>query len=307
MNCIFTFSLQVGERVHTALLPNCQTQEPSHGRAQVSPSASSDAVAGCLTNFPDENEENFSKPGVLRGEEPLSVSSDISLQISNITMERSPVQPARPQAVPNSHRGDEQLNETVSVTTDNPMISSSTATLPTQCVSDSAAPVQNSIPRTLENGFPEDSSSYPHQPVEDYYESLQIEPGTRVHVFEFSEEPLQNLNDQPSSMVRQTTTCSSHNSETESLVWPVHEAQLNQEISQSKHTRPATSSATHTGSASATFQESELNVSGQTNIIQSEQTEESHGVLHRFQSNSHLIAAAAIGITALFVALKLKD
>lgn len=303
MNCIFTFCLQVGERVHTALLPNCQTQEPSHGTAQVSPSASSNAVAGCLTNFPDENEENFSKPGVLRGEEPLSVSSDISLQISNITMERSPVQPSRPQAVPNSHRGDEQLNETVS---DNLMISSFTATLPTQCVSDSAAPVQNSIPTTLENGFPEDSSSYPHQPVEDYYESLQREPGTRVHVVEFSEEPLQNLNDHPSNIVRQTT-CLSHNSETESLVWPVHEAHPNQEISQSKQTRPAASSATHTGSASATFQESELNVSGQTNIVQSEQTEESHGVLHRFQSNSHLIAAAAIGITALFVALKFKN
>ncbi|KAG7334181.1 hypothetical protein KOW79_002588 [Hemibagrus wyckioides] len=300
---------QVGERVHTALLPNCQTQEPSHGTAQVSPSASSDAVAGRLTNIPDENEENFSKPGVLRGEEPLSVSSDLSLQISNITMERSPIQPARPQAVPNSHRGDEQLNETVSVTTDNLMIISSTATLPSQCVSDSVAPVQNTIPRTLRNGFPEeDSSSYPHQPVEDYYESLQMEPGTREHVVEFSEEPsLQNLNDQPSSMVRQTTTCLSHNSETESLVWSVHEAQPNQEISQSKQTRAATSSATHTGSASATFQESELNVSGQTNIVQSEQTEESHGVLHRFQSNSHLIAAAAIGITALFVALKLKD
>lgn len=308
-----SLSLQVGERVHTALSPNCQTQKTSQGRAQAPPSTSTDAVAGCLTNFSDLNEENFSKPGVLRGEEPFSVSTDLSLQISRVTIDNSVVQPAGPPAVPIPHRGEEPFN--TSVTTDNLMISSSKTTILSQPVSDPVAPVQNSSPGAFRYGFSGgDSSSYPHQPVEDYYESLQAEPGTREHIVEFSEEPsLKNLNTQPSSMVRQTISGLSHNSETVSLVLSDSEAQPSQKISHSiprnkscEQVMPAASLTSYAEPASATFQESELNASSQNNIPQLEQREEFHGGLHRFQSNSHLIAAAAIGMTALFVALRLK-
>ncbi|XP_026997777.1 mitochondrial antiviral-signaling protein [Tachysurus fulvidraco] len=301
---------QVGERVHTALSPNCQTQETSQARAQAPPSTSTDAVAGCLTNFSDSNEENFSKPGVLRGEEPFSVTTDLSLQISHVTMDNSSVQPAGPLAVPIPHRGEEPFN--TSVTTDNLMISSSTTTFRSQSVS---APVQNSSPGAFRNGFPgEDSSSYPHQPVEDYYESLQAEQGTREHIVKFSEQPsLKNLNAQPSSMVRQTITGLSHNSETVSLVLSDSEAHPSQKISHSiprnnswEQVMPAASLTSYAEPASATFQESELNASSQNNIPQLEQREEFHGLQHRIKSNSHLIAAAAIGVTALFVALRLK-
>ncbi|XP_060728252.1 mitochondrial antiviral-signaling protein [Tachysurus vachellii] len=305
---------QVRESVHTALSPNCQTQKTSQGRAQAPPSTSTDAVAGCLTNFSDLNEENFSKPGVLRGEEPFSVSTDLSLQISRVTMDNSPVQPAGPPAVPIPHRGEETFN--TSVTTDNLMISSSTTTMLSQPVCDPVAPVQNSSHGAFRNGFPGgDCSSYPHQPVEDYYESLQAEPGTREHIVEFSEETsLKNLNAQPSSMVGQTITGLSHNSETVSLVLSDSEAQPSQKISHSiprnnlcEQVMPAASLTSYAEPASATFQESELNASNQNNIPQLEQREEFHGVLHQFQSNSHLIAAAAIGMTALFVALRLKN
>ncbi|MCJ8730697.1 hypothetical protein PDJAM_G00187390 [Pangasius djambal] len=309
---------QVVERAHPAVSPNSQTQETSQGTAQASSSASPDAVAGCFTA---ENEENFSKPGVLRGEEPYSVSSD-HLQISNMTTEHSPIQPARPQAVSNPHRAEEPVDVSVSISTDDLMISSSTTTVPTRRVSDPTAPVQNSTPRAVENSFPEgDSNSYPHQPVEDHYESfsqsLQNEPGTRVHIVEVSEGPsFQNLNGQPPSMVGPTAIGLSHNSESEGLVQSVSEHQSSWHIQGSSQyikannaselASPAAGLTTYAELAPSTFQESELNASGQINLPQSEQREESQGVLLRFQSKPHLIAAAAVGIAAVFVAWRLK-
>lgn len=230
---------------------------------------------------------------MLREEELFSSTSDC-LQISHMTVARSPVQLARPQAVSTSQRAEELVNESASVTTDDLMISSSTAAGPSQCVSDPMAPVPNSTPRALENGFSEgDSNSYPHQPVEDHYESVRLESGTREHFIEFSERPsIQNLNGQPPSMVGPTTVGLSHNSETESLVQSVPEDQP-----ASEHANPAAVLTACAEPASA---------SGQINLPQLEQREVSQGVLHKIQSNAHLIAAAAIGMTAVFVALKYK-
>lgn len=275
---------QVGEGVHTSFLTNCRSQ----GTAQASPSASSGAAAGCSLNFATENEENFSKPGVLQEEEPVSFSSDPSLQFSNMTAESSPSQPARPQAVPN--RGEEPVNEHVSVTNS---LSSSSTTVPSLYVSDHVGPVQNSIPRAFENGFPEGGNgSYPHQPVEDHYDSLQ----TRGHVVQFSENPsLQNLSGQPLSMVRQTTIDNSQ--------------QISVGIQRNNASEQAGSAAsftTYAGPPQSTFHQSELNASNQVNLPRSELRVESQGVLHQFQSNSHLIAAAAFGMAAVFVALKFK-
>ncbi|KAB5581842.1 hypothetical protein PHYPO_G00180250 [Pangasianodon hypophthalmus] len=307
---------QVVERVHPAVSPNCQTQETSQGTAQASSSASTDAVAGCLSNFTAEN-ENFSKPGVLRGEEPYSVSSD-QLQISNVTTEHSPIQPA----VSNPHRAEEPVDGSVSVTTDDLMISSSTTTVPTQRVSDPIAPVPTLIPRAVENSFPEgDRNSYPHQPVEDHYESfcqsLQTEPGTRVHIVEVSEGPsIQNLNGQPPSMVGATAIGLSRNSESEGLVQSVSEHQPSLHIQVSSQcikgnnasdlASPTAGLTTYAEPAPANFQESELNASGQINLPRSEQRDESQGALHQFLSKPHLIAAAAVGISAVFVAWRLK-
>lgn len=295
-------SLQVVERVHTARSPNCQTQETSQGPAQASPSASTAAVAGCLSNFAAENEENFSKPGVLTEEDPFSISSDC-LQISHMTMEGSPDHPTRPQAVSNHHRAEEPVNESISVNTDDLMFSSSTATVPSQRV---------------ENGFPEgDGNSYPNQPVEDHYESVQTQSGTRMHIVEVSGEPsVQNLNCQPPSIVGPTTLhhCGlSHNDE--SLVPSVSEdpsqhfqgfSQCIQGSNASEQPSPTAGLTACAEPAQAAIQESELNASGQTNFPRSEQRERSQGLLHRFQSNAHLIAAAAVGMTAVFMALKYK-
>lgn len=315
-------SLQVVERVKTAVSPICQTQETSQSTAQASLSASTNAAAGCLSNFSAENEENFSKPDVLREEEPFSATSDC-LQISHTTMERSAIHPARPQVVSNPHRAEEPVDEHVSVTTDDLMFSSFTTTVPLQRVSAAIAPVQNSTSRTLENVVPiGGNNSYPNDPVEDYYESLQTvsESGTRVHIVKVSERPsIQNLNGQPPNMIGSTTIGPSHNSEPESLAQSVsedHPGQHIQHISQckqgsnaSKQDSPAAGLTTYAEPAPATFQEAKLNASGQINIPQSEQRENPRGVLHRFQSNAHLITAAAIGMTAIliFVALKHKQ
>ncbi|XP_053476951.1 mitochondrial antiviral-signaling protein [Ictalurus furcatus] len=298
--------------VHTAVSPNCQTQETSQRTAQATPSASTDAVAGCLSNLAAENEENFSKPDVLRGEEPFSVSSD-RLQISHMTMERSPFQP---QAVPNPYRAEEPVDESVSVTTDDPMFSSSTTAVLSQHVSDSVVPVQNSAPRALENGFQE--VPCPNQPVEDHYESICQSLQTRVHIVKVSEgRSVQNLSGQPPSMVRPTTARLNDNGKTESIVQSISEDQPSrhiQDISQciqennaSEQASPSAGLTTYAEPAyPATVQKSELKASGQINIPQSEQREESQGVLQRFQSSSHLIVAAAVCMAAVFVAWRLK-
>ncbi|TSW48770.1 Pantothenate kinase 3 [Bagarius yarrelli] len=155
-----------------------QSQEPSQRTAQAPPSASSGA-------FANENQENFSKPGVLREEEPVSFISDPSLQISNMTADSSFIQSARPQAVPS--RGEEPVQSLGHVSVH-------------------VGSVQNFTPSAFENGFPEvGNSSYSHQPVEDCYESLQ----TGRHVVQFSENPsLPNLSGQPLSVVSQTTDLS---------------------------------------------------------------------------------------------------
>lgn len=293
--------------------PNCQTQETCQGTAHASSSASTDAVAGIT----EENEENVSKPGVLREQEPFSVSSD-QLQISHMNRECSLNHPPRPQAVSNPHRAEEPVVDSVSVSTDDLMISSSTTAVQSQHVSDPIAPVQNSTPRAIENGFPEgDSNSCPNQPVEDHYESFpqrsQPEPGTRTHIVEVSEEKsVQNLSGQPPSMAGPTTIGLSHNGETESLVQSVSEAQCSQGSLQCMEGNNASEQVslaaglTTCAEPAATLQGSELNASGQINIPRSEQREESQGVLHQFKSNSHLIAAAAIGMTAVFLALRLR-
>lgn len=245
--------------------PTCQTQETTQERAQASPSAST-AIAASLSNFAAKNEENLSKPGVLRDAEPFSVSSDC-LQISCMTANSAPVQPARPQAMSNHQRAEEPVNRSLSATSDDAIFSSSTTTVPLRHDSESV----DSTPRALENGFPEsDSNSYANHPVEDHYESLLTDPRTRVHLVQVSGEPsVQNLSGQPLNMVGSITV--GHNSEADGLVQSVSEG-----------------------------------ASGQINILQSEQRETSQGVLYRFQSNIHLIATAAIGLTAVFVALKFK-
>lgn len=301
---IFSFSLQVVEKVDTAVFPNCQTQETAHASA----SAPTDAVDGITA----ENEEYFSKPGVLREPEPFSVSSE-PLQISHMSREHSPNHPANP------HRAEEPVADSVSFSTDELMISSSTTAVQSPHVSDLIAPVQNSTPRAMENGLPEgDSNSYPNQPVEDHYESvhqrLQTEPETRMHIVEYSEgKSVQNLSGQPPSMAGPTTIGLSHNDETESLVQSVSEDQCSQGISQymegnnsSEQTNLAAGLTTCVEPAPSTHQGSELNASSQINIPQSGQQEESQGVLHQLKSNSHLIAAAAIGMTAAFVAFRLR-
>lgn len=256
-------------RTHTAVSPTCQTQETTQERAHASPSAST-AVAACLSNFAAENEENFSKPGVLRDAEPLSVSSDC-LQISCMTANSATVQPARPQTVSNHQRAEEPANRSLSATSDDVMFSSSTTTVPSCHDSESVDSVQNSTARALENGFPESgSNSCANHPVEDHYESLLTDSRTRVHLVQVSGEPsVQNLSGQPPNMVGSITV--GHSSEVDSLVHSVSEG-----------------------------------ASGQINILQSEQRETSQGVLYRFQANTHLIAAAAIGLAAVFVALKFK-
>lgn len=302
----FSFSLQV---VHTAVSPNCQTQETSQRTAQATPSASTDAVAGGLSNLAAENEENFSKPDVLRGEEPFSVSSD-RLQISHMTMERSPFQP---QAMPNTYRAEEPVDESVSVTTDDLMFSSSTSAVLSQHVSDPVVPVQNSAPRPLENGFQE--VPCPNQPVEDHYESICQSLQTRVHIVKVSEgRSVQNLSGQPPSMVRPTTARLNDNGETKSIVQSIskdqpscHIQDTSQCIQENNASEQASPSAGLTTYAyTGTVQKSELKASGQINVPHSEQREESQGVLQRFQSNSHLIVAAAVCMAAVFVAWRLK-
>lgn len=298
--------------VHSAVSPNCQTQETSQRTAHPTHSASTGAVAGCLSNLAAENEENFSKPGVLRGEEPLSVSSD-RLQISHMTMEHSPFQP---QAVPNPHRAEERVDESVSVTSDDLMFSSSTTAVLSQHVSDPVVPVQNFAPRALENGFQEVPS--PNQPVEDHYESVCQSLQTRVHIVKVSEgRSVQNLSGQTPSMVRPTTARLNDNGETESIVQSISEdqpsrhiqgiSQCIQENNASEQASPSAGLMTYAGPAyPATFQESELKASGQINVPRSEQREESQGVVQLFQSNSHLIVAAAVCMAAVFVAWRLK-
>ncbi|XP_017319351.1 mitochondrial antiviral-signaling protein [Ictalurus punctatus] len=295
--------------VHTAVSPNCQTQETSQRTAQATPSASTDAVAGGLSNLAAENEENFSKPDVLRGEEPFSVSSD-RLQISHMTMERSPFQP---QAMPNTYRAEEPVDESVSVTTDDLMFSSSTTAVLSQHVSDPVVPVQNSAPRPLENGFQE--VPCPNQPVEDHYESICQSLQTRVHIVKVSEgRSVQNLSGQPPSMVRPTTARLNDNGETKSIVQSIskdqpscHIQDTSQCIQENNASEQASPSAGLTTYAyTGTVQKSELKASGQINVPHSEQREESQGVLQRFQSNSHLIVAAAVCMAAVFVAWRLK-
>ncbi|KAM9477860.1 mitochondrial antiviral-signaling protein isoform 2-T2 [Clarias gariepinus] len=303
---------QVVERVNTAAPPNFQIQETARGSAQASPSASPDTTAHCLDNLAAENEENFSKPAVLRGEEPCSVSSD--LQISHRTTEHSPTQPVRLQALSNQNWADEPVEGSLSVTTDNLMISSSTTTVSTQLDSGPVAPVENSFHRAQGNASTEGDNIFClNQPVEDHYESssqsIQAEQETREHLVEFSERPsVQNLSGQPPSMVGPSTIGLKHNAETENLVQSVS---LN-ETSQHKQTQciQEHNSSEQVISAvepvPATYPELELNNSGQINNPRSEQGEEFQGVLHRFRSYPHLIGAAGIGIIAVFLALRLK-
>lgn len=286
---MYLLTLQVVKRVHTAVSPICQTPETSQGAAHASSSASTGAIAGCVSNFAAENEEYFSKPGVIGEEEPYSVGSDC-LQISHPTMERSPIRAPRLPAVFSPHVAEEHVNESDSITTDDLMLSSST-TVPAQCVSS----------RTLKNSTTEsDNYSHPNQPVEDFYES-----DIRVHIGEVSENPsIQNLNGLPPSMIGQTTI-----GESESLVQSVSENQPSQCVQgniTSEQSIPAAGLKPYAATAPATFQKSELNVSGQINIPQSEQRENHQGMLNQFKSNAYLIAAAAIGMTAIFVAWKYK-
>lgn len=246
-----------------------------------------------------ENNENFSKPGVL-GEEDFSLSSDC-LQISHTTLEHSPIQASRPQAMSSPHGAEGHVDESVSVTNDDLNLSSSTTT------------VQNSTSRTLQNGIPEgDNNSYPNQPVEDFYES-----DIRVHIGQVSENPsIQNLSGQLPSMVRRTTIGLSHKGDTESLVQSVSQdqpSQHTQDISQciqgsytSEQAIPAAGVKPYAVTAQATVQKSELNASGQISIPQSEERKNTRGMLYQFKSNAYLIAAAAIGMATIFVALKHK-
>lgn len=298
-NPAFHFFLQAMEMVPTVESP-AQTASPE--RAQVSPSAVNDAVAGHLSQTAVADVEYLSKPGTLRGAEP-SLDSLEELQISRPPTETtdSPlVQPARPAPLSSHLQPGEESEEPCSVTSDDLMFSNATARitgssltqdsqhssavnteLPTETVSVYHVAPENAVPHPTpeENSFREGEASICHnQPVEDHYESYsqssQREPGTLVNVVQFNEEPsIQNLNGQPPSM-----------------------------IGNAVHTNDNLESTT-------TCQESELNACGLDNTLQSQQREEvrESQVLPQIQVDPRLIAvAAAVGAAAVLMAWKFK-
>ncbi|KAK1791565.1 hypothetical protein P4O66_013567 [Electrophorus voltai] len=284
----------------------------SLGTARVSTSAS---IVSQLDHTAEED-ENLSKPGVL-AEEPPSVSSD-DLEISHATTgtDISPEQPAPVSSFPQSV---EHLQELCSTTSADLMISSTTETIDSSPVHREDLPVETSFHEVvcavqtetvpvfnpvasvhlisnsnheaythLENGNPVVPSS--NQPVEDHYES---QPATVVNTLHFSENPsILNLDGCSSRMqdnlidTNDKIVHPNHNTHIGSVIPPViceHKSALNNQGS--------------SGPNAATV----------INTPMSEQRED--GLLAQLQSDPRIIAAAAaavIGVTAVFLAWKLK-
>ncbi|KAL7877636.1 hypothetical protein SRHO_G00042790 [Serrasalmus rhombeus] len=294
------------ETAQTTVSQNSQAPTASSETAQVLPSTSNDGVAGHLSHTAAVNEEFFSKPGTLM--EP-SLGSYDDLQISRpptVTAGSSPVQPFRPAPVSRHPQPEEQSEEPCSVTSGELMFSSTTGItgsltqdsqhspsdymeVPTEPVpvSHLTAAADNLVPHSTpqENSFREGDAAFSHNlPVEDHYESfsqsLLAEPGTLVNVVQVSEEPsILNLNGQPPSM-----------------------------IGIAVHPNDKEESQNHINQAESTCQDLGFNSSGLINPPQSEQREESQGVLSQLQHDPRLIAAtAAVAVAGVAIlAWKLK-
>uniref|UniRef100_A0A4W4E2J7 Mitochondrial antiviral-signaling protein n=1 Tax=Electrophorus electricus TaxID=8005 RepID=A0A4W4E2J7_ELEEL len=213
-----------------------------------------------------EEDENLSKPGVLAEDFPQSV---------------------------------EHLQELCSTTSADLMISSTTETIDSSPVHREDLPVETTSVHLisnsnheaythLENGNPVVPSS--NQPVEDHYES---QPATVVNTLHFSENPsILNLDGCSSRMqdnlidTNDKIVHPNHNTHIGSVIPPViceHKSALNNQGS--------------SGPNAATV----------INTPMSEQRED--GLLAQLQSDPRIIAAAAaavIGVTAVFLAWKLK-
>ncbi|XP_062851164.1 mitochondrial antiviral-signaling protein [Trichomycterus rosablanca] len=277
---------QPEESVHNSVLPNSegyQAQVTSPGTA---------AAAVPLPHNAADADVYFSKPGMLCEEEPtfeVPFTSE-DLEISHATTGTggsSSEHRARATPVPNPQRAMELAGPCCSVSSDELLFSHFT-----RHSSDSHS--ENAV----QNSFS------PNEPEENHYESvsqsMQIASDVLEHNVEFSEMPsVQNLSSNNESVSRH------HNSETGNRIQSsVSEGQVNY-VPASGQTGSAADLSVYAVPANVNRQESELNASGKNVSPQSEQREEPQGMLSQLQSNSRLIAAA-VGVTAIFIAWKLK-
>lgn len=262
---ILLFSFQVVQRSNTVGLPVFNAPTSSTETAQ----ATSSAPAEVVTHFLASNDqEYFSKPGILQHSE-LQQNRPVTL----------PVLQEEPCSVLSNELEISRLVQATEPSTE-PRQSTSLAD-------------QNSAPFASLDSATQSFQDPPYtaapltlnQPEEDHYESL-YDNQTRINVFRFAEEPsAENMNGQPPSILQRTRVISEdHNTMnyvgTESVVY------LSEPFG-------------HDSKKSTTIKVREE----ESSAARPEQRGEGCPELFRI-NNFHLIAAAGIGLSAVFLAWK---